>query len=214
MFVLLSEGVLPGRRVLRARPLVVRDHLFAAAAVTGERKTAEPRGRGQYPRRDQRADERNEPRSVTAGDGDTLRGGYPLRALRGQLGETVLPARRRAVGGRGVYERRAAALRELRRFARRSVGKTEKDDVRRGDRVLARRAVLAQLVREDYLPKIGARRYPALYAQSGRALPAVYEHRFHPANLSRKRICFSTDSAPVPPSDTLLATHARSEMAS
>ena len=92
MLVHLGKAVLPRRLVQRIHVLrlVLRNHLFSAAGVTGERKTGQADIFFQKSGGDQRCYQGDETGGVTAGVGDTLCC-YQLLPQAGQFRHAVHP---------------------------------------------------------------------------------------------------------------------------
>ena len=214
VLVLLGEPVLSGRGERACRRRVLRDHLLAAAAVARDRRACERGVLIYYTAFDKRLHERDEPRRVTPRHGNAFRCRYARGARLVEFGKAVFPSRQGAVRGGRVDDRRARTFRQPRRLLRRRVRQAQERDVGGEDRLPSRLRIFPLFFGENYQTYVRTLLQPFGDAQSRRALSSVHENLCHFTNSSTNLICFSTDAAPVPPSDVRLRTHAASEIAS
>ena len=151
VLVRLAKRVLPTPRkqipfpIPRSQFPILRNHFLAATGIAGEGERRELFVLCDYPSADKRLDESYETRGMAAGVRYALR----LRdcsAAAGEFGEAVLPAVRRAVGGRGVDDDGVRVLDERDRLYRRRIGEAEKGDIAGIQRVTPCRDVLTNFV--------------------------------------------------------------------
>lgn len=146
----LGEGV-GARRVEERAPafrLVLGNHLFAAAGVSGERRDGEPRVRRQNSCFYKRRDERDETARVAAGDRNAAGGPDRFFPAGAEFRESIGPARRRAVRGARVQHNGIGIGDETYRFNGSRVRQTENRDICAVQRVAAGFRVLSGFFRE------------------------------------------------------------------
>ena len=114
-----------------ARILILRDHLFAAARIAGQRRAGEGEIRRHHILRDQRVHGRDKPARVAAGVGHPP--GLPDRRAvrRRQLGKAVIPVRVGAVRGRSVDHAGIFVFDQADGLPGRRVRQAQEHDVRR-----------------------------------------------------------------------------------
>lgn len=137
--------------IRRVRILELGDHRLAAARIARDRVDGQRMVVRHQACADQRADEREEAGGIAARIGNSRRLGDLGRLAGLQFGKAIGPAIGHAMRARGVDHADLGGPDHLHRLARGVIGQAKDHEVRRIERILALRGVLAVLVAQDDL---------------------------------------------------------------
>ena len=164
--------------------LIFRDHLLAAAGVTGEGEAGQGVVLWEHPHGRQGVDAGDEAGGVTAGVADPLALADQRAVELGQLRKAVGPVLRGAVGSGGVDDAGRRILHHAYRLPGSVVRQAQKHQVRFVEEFLPLRRVLALILVDEQQLNVRPGRQTIVNLEAGGALLAVNIYLgFHGASL-------------------------------
>ena len=184
---LVREGQAIGTEGAVGGGFIFGDHRLAAARIAGRGIHRHREVGGDDPGAHQRADQRQKAGRVATGIGHEPCRSDPVLLLGFQLGETIDPARRGAMRGRGVDYPRPVVGDQRDGFARGIVWQAEDDEIGIVDRLPACLGILATIIGQGQDRQVGTPRQPVGDLQPGRARAAIDENRLRHCTRSNSR---------------------------